>query len=147
MDPAIIGALSALAGSLFGSSASIATTWLTQQSASQRERLAAQLKRREGLYSEFINECSKLIMDSLDHTLDHPEIMASAYSLFNRIRLVASAPVVAAAEAVIHSLVESYFRKNLTLDEIKEVAVQRDNGRPLAVFSIACREELDSLHV
>ena len=60
MDTAVISAFSALAGSLFGGSASIATTWLTQHGTDRRKRLTSELSRRESLYGNFINECSKL---------------------------------------------------------------------------------------
>src|SRR5215470_4388836 len=106
MEPAVVGALTGLLGSLVGGSATLATTWLTQHGADRRKRLSSELNRRESLYGDFINECSKLLLDALDHSLDKPETMVLAYSLFNRIRLVSSSPVVAAAQKVMRSLVE-----------------------------------------
>ena len=147
MDPAVVGALTGLLGSVIGGSASIATTWLTQHAAGRRKRLSLELSRRESLYADFIKECSKLLIDSLDHSLDKPESMVTAYSLLNRIVLVSSSPVVAAANVVMRSLVEGYFRRNLTMEEIRDLVLQGDDsaGHPLSEFSLACRAELDAL--
>ena len=70
MDPSIVSALSAVLGSLVGGSATIATAWVTQKTQSRRELAAAEIRKRELLYTEFIDECSKLAIDALDHTLD-----------------------------------------------------------------------------
>jgi len=48
------------------------------------------MRKREALYGEFIEECSKLLIDSLMHALNKPETMLSPYALLNRIRLSAS---------------------------------------------------------
>ena len=105
------------------------------------------VNRREMLYADFIKECSKLLFDSLDHSLDKPESMVTAYSLLNRIVLVSSPPVVAVANAVMRSLIEGYFRRNLTMEEIRDLVLQGNNsvGNPLSEFSLACRAELDAL--
>jgi hypothetical protein len=147
VDPAVVGALTGLLGSVIGGSASIATTWLTKHAADRSKRLSSELNRRESLYGDFIKECSKLLIDSLDHSLDRPECMVTAYSLFNRITLVSSAPVVATANAVLRALIEGYFRRNLTMEEIRDLVLQGDDsaGHPLSEFSLACRAELDAL--
>jgi hypothetical protein len=56
-------------GSLVGGSASLATAWITQNTLNRRELMGAEIRKREMLYGEFIHECSKLITDSLTHTL------------------------------------------------------------------------------
>jgi hypothetical protein len=147
VDPAIVGALTGLFGSVIGGSASIATTWLTKHAADRSKRLTSALNRRESLYGDFIKECSKLLIDSLDHSLDKPESMVVAYSLLNRMMLVSSPPVVAAANAVIRSLIEGYFRRNLAMEEIRDLVLQGNDsvGNPLNEFSLACRAELDTL--
>jgi hypothetical protein len=147
MDPAVIGALSGLLGSIIGGSASIATTWLTNHAADRSKRLSSEMNRREALYGDFIKECSKLLIDSLDHSLDKPESMVTVYSILNRIMLVSSPPVVAAANAVMRSLIEGYFRRNLTMEEIRALVLQGNHsvGNPLNEFSLTCRTELDAL--
>ena len=64
MDTTIVTALAGIAGSLCGGSASVATAWVTHKSRAKREVLRAAVNKREALYGEFINECSKHVMDS-----------------------------------------------------------------------------------
>src|SRR5882724_10468708 len=111
MDPAVLSALSALLGSLVGGGASLATAWITQTAQGKRELLTAELHKREALYGEFVNEGSKLIVDSLDHTLERPDIMLNAVAILNRIRLVASPAVLRAAEAVLQVIVQNYVKE------------------------------------
>ena len=144
MEPAIVGALAALMGSVVGGAASIATAWLTQRTQSRRETLLAEIRKRETLYAEFIGEASRLAVDSLDHTLDRPTVMLPMYAFLNRIRLVASEPVLAAAELAIKRIVEQYFNPNLSIDEIRAIAFS-DTEDPLRTFAVAARTELKQL--
>ena len=93
--------MSAVLGSLVGASATIATTWITQNTSNRREQMRAELHKRETLYGEFISECSKLAIDSLAHGIEQPEKLWAAYAFLNRIRLSASEAVLAGAEAVL----------------------------------------------
>ncbi|MBK8119840.1 MAG: hypothetical protein IPK39_12180 [Sulfuritalea sp.] len=90
METTVLSAVSALVGSVVGLSASAATTWVTQRTQARRMGVAAEIKKREELYAEFIAECSKLAIDSLDHSLEHPDKILTVYALANRIRLCAS---------------------------------------------------------
>jgi hypothetical protein len=97
VDVAVLSAMSAVLGSIVGGSASITTAWFTQRTQARRERIRAEVQKREALYADFIAECAELAMDSIDHTLDRPETLVKVYSLENRIRLTSSDDVVAAA--------------------------------------------------
>jgi len=149
MDPAIVSAMSALLGSLIGGSASVASTWTNQRLLNRRELLLRELRRRETLYGDFITECSKLMIDSLDHSLDNISTMVSAYTLFNRIRLTSSASVIGAADAVLKGLIDRFLRTNLTIEQIRNLIVERHamTNDPLAEFSLACRAELEALRL
>jgi hypothetical protein len=142
MDPAVISALSAVLGSVVGGSASIATAWFSQTTQARRESVRNEMQKRESLYGEFIAECSKLVIDALDHTLSKPEILVNVYSLENRIRLAASNAVVDAAAAVIKRILELYFGPNKSVDELRTADLSDD---PIKVFSEACRNELSAL--
>lgn len=144
MDPAVLSALSAVLGSAVGGTASIATAWFTQRSQGRRELIGNDIKKREALYGEFISECSRLAIDSLDHTLDTPELLVNVYALHNRIRLTASQPVVIAADQAIRHMLERYFGKPLTKPEIAKLALSMSED-PLRNFSEACRIELGKL--
>jgi hypothetical protein len=144
MDPAILGAMSALMGSLVGGAASLYSTWITQTAQGKRDLVASELRKREALYGEYVTECSKLIIDSIDHTLDQPSTVVAALSILNRIRLTASPQVMEAAEASLDAIVQSYLREKMTIPQLH--AQMREGPRkfpdPLASFSAACRIEL-----
>ena len=144
MDQSIISALAAVLGSLVGGASTITTAWFTQKAQSRRESVNAEIRRRELVYTEFINECSKLAIDAFNHTLDNPATLMNAYALLNRIRLTSSDPVVDAADQTIKGIVEQYFRPNLSMEELHKMTA---SGRadPLKEFSVSAREELRRL--
>jgi hypothetical protein len=141
MDQSIISGLSAVLGSLVGGFSTIATAWFTQRAQGRREVVNAEIRRREQVYTEFINECAKLAVDAYNRTLENPETMMNAYALLNRIRLISSDSVVEAAEQTINGIVDQYFRPNLSMEELHKMAV---SGRAdlLKAFSVRAREEL-----
>lgn len=143
IDPSVVSALSAVLGSVVGGGASIATAWFTQKAQSRREATNAEVRKRESVYAEFIAECSKLLIDALDHTLNSPAVLVQAYGLLNRIRLSSSDSVVTAAENSIRSIIEQYFRQNISVTELR-TSVQAGSD-PMQGFSEACRYELREL--
>jgi len=143
MDTNLISAMSGVLGSLVGGSASVATTWIAQKTLSRREIAREELRKREALYGEFINECAKLFMDALTRTLDKPDTLLPVYALINRIRISASRPVLLQAEQLLARISDQYFAKNLTVDELRQMAHSGDTD-PLKAFGEACRAELKS---
>ncbi|GAB3759803.1 hypothetical protein GCM10028796_07350 [Ramlibacter monticola] len=141
----VVGAMAGVVGSLAGGGATIATAWITQKTHSRREMIRLDVRKRETLYGEFIGECGRLLMDALTHTLEHPETLLPAYALLNRIRLAASAPVLAEAERLLMRITEQYFASNVTLEEMGRIARSVD-ADPLKAFGEACRAELKALH-
>ena len=144
MDTALVGAMSAVLGSLVGGSASVATTWLAQKTVSRREFAREELRKREALYGEFIGECAKLFMDAFTHNLNKPETLLPVFALINRIRLCASRKVLAEAERLLGRLSDQYFAKNLTVEELRKLA-HTGQADPLSAFGEACRAELKAL--
>ena len=149
MDTVVISALSAVLGSIVGGSASIATAWVTQRTLGRRESIKAEMRKRESLYADFIAECSKSLVDALDHTLDHPTKIIQLYALQNRIRLRASEAVVSATQETIQRVIKLYFQDNLAPDAmrtlIRESLDDATRADPLKAFSAACRRELIDL--
>ena len=151
MDPTIVSALSALLGSAVGGSVTLATAWITQRTQSRRQVVGAEIRKREALYGEFIAECSKLLIDALDHTLDSPDKLRQIYALQNRIRLTSSDAVVAAADQTLNRILRQYFEQNITQQQLREELSrsltddQRKRDDPLKPFSQACRNELRAL--
>ena len=146
MDTAIIGALAAILGSVVGGTATILTAWTTQRFQSRREFARAEVQKKETIYTEFIEECSKLLIDSLDHNLDRPDVLVQVYALISRIRLTSPEEVVAAAEGAVARIVHRYSLPNLSAEEISALAKTPSVGDdPLRPFSEACRAELRRL--
>ena len=144
MDPTLMGAMSGVLGSVVGASATIATAWLTQKTLSKREQTRIDIRKREALYGEFINECSRLLMDALTHQLETPEKLLPAYAVLNRIRLCAPGAVLAEAENVTRRITDQYFSPNISTEEIRALARAQD-ADPLKSFGEACRTELESM--
>lgn len=146
MNTAIISALAALLGSVVGGAATILTAWMTQRFQSRREFARAEGQKKEALYTEFIAECAKLLIDSLDHNLEKPDVLIQVYALVGRIRLTSSDDVVAAAESAVARIVRRYTLPNLTEEELVSMATSPQSGDdPLKSFSEACRAELARL--
>jgi len=151
MDTGVLSAVSALVGSVVGLSASVATSWIAQRTQARRLAIDAEIKKREALYAEFITECSKLAIDALDHSLDHPDKILTIYAIENRIRLCASESVVAAADQAIHWIGEQYMKQNLAPGELRQLVLTAFQDRekrndPLKPFGEECRRELASLY-
>jgi hypothetical protein len=141
MNSAMISILAALSGTAVGSLAPVLSNYVLQRSATERDLLNRQLGQRESLYSDFIKEASRLYADAMIHELDDLNDIVSLYALVSRIRLLASEPVVRAAEDFIKLIVQHYGDPNLTLEEIRTAALSQ-KADPLDVFSFACRREL-----
>ena len=141
MDSTIITAVAAACGSLVGAAATIVTTWITQRTQRARAERDKQLHNREALYGEFITEASRLTVEALGHSLERPDTFVKLYVITGRIRLVATNPVLAAAEACIRQITDLYAKPNMTVDQIR-LAFERDGLDPIKDFSIACRKEL-----
>jgi hypothetical protein len=139
MNPAI----AALFGSLVGALGSSASTWITQRHADQRDLLAKRIFHRVQLYSEFITESTRVLVDALENNFKDPNKLIAAYALLNRIRLTASKEVFASAESVVKEIVKDYSEPNLTPEQIRSKALQGND--PLKQFSETCRAELDSM--
>jgi hypothetical protein len=145
-DSAMFTAISGLLGTLLGASASVTTTWIAHKTASKRELMREEMRKREALYGEFIVECAKLLMDSWTHTLERPETMLAVLALINRIRLCASPAVLRQAERLLRRITEQYLSPNLTLEQLRELA-RSDEADLLREFAETCRSELGSLQM
>src|SRR5436309_1913809 len=117
IDSTLVTALAAVLGSVLGAAASIMTTWITQRTQTARAQVEGQRRDRGLLYGEFITEASRVAVEALGHSLDQPEIFVKLYGLLCRIRLLATDPVLAAAESCCHQIVELYSKPNLTIEQ------------------------------
>lgn len=144
MDPAVLSAVSALAGSAIGAFASLTTAWVTQRGTHRQQRLTGEIAKREALYVEFMQEAARLLWDSTENEGAPAQTFAGLYALIGRMRLFATRPVAQEAEGVLQYIIQAYAAPNTTFAEIAADPKRRD-ADPLKAFSEACRRELESV--
>jgi hypothetical protein len=143
MNSGLIAASAAIAGSFVGALGSVVGTWITQRHQDRRDLVAKTIIRREALYSDFIMETARMLIDALEHNISDPQKLIPAYALLSRIRLSSSSKVLERAEGLVRTILATYPLQNLTAEQIQSRAVNGDD--PLREFSDTCRMELDSL--
>jgi hypothetical protein len=143
MDSALITAMAAIGGSMVGAMGTFVGSWITQRFHDRRDLLADQIARRETMYSDFISESARLLVDAMENNVVDPKNLIPAYALLSRIRLCSSPRVLAAAEAVLKDIMETYPKPNLTAEQIRS-GTMRDET-PLRIFSEICRGELETI--
>jgi hypothetical protein len=143
MNSETITALAAILGSLVGALGSSISTWIIQRHQNRRELLAKKIFHREQLYSDFISESARLLLDALEHNLGDPKSLIPSYALLSRIRLSSSPHVLATAEEFVRETISTYAKPNLTSEQIQSRATNGED--PLKNFSEICRAELESM--
>jgi hypothetical protein len=143
INPALLAAFAAVSGSVVGSLGSVVGTWITQRHQDHRERLAKKIASREVLYSDFIVESARLLVDALEHNVSDPQKLIPVYALLSRIRLSSSSRVLETAEEVLQRILATYSQPNLTAEQIQIRAGEGED--PLREFSDTCRVELEAL--
>jgi len=141
MNPNLAGAASALAGATIGGLASFGGSLMTQWLQLRDKNLENNRAQREALFSEFINEAARLFGDALSHEKDDVTDLVRLYAIVARIRLVASPPVVQAAEKTMDAIIEAYLAPNRSLHELRTLAAEGQMDFLLG-FGEACRAEL-----
>ena len=142
-NPATIPTLSALGGSIIGALSSTVSAWIAQRHRERREVVAKKIAQLEQLYSDFINESARLLVDAVQHSLENPGMIVPLYALLSRIRLGSSTDVIESGERVIATILKTYLEPNLSPEEIQSAASKHNDH--LQEFSNACRRELESL--
>jgi len=108
MNSGLIAGIAAISGSIVGAFGSVVGTWITTRHQDLRDLLAKQIVRREALYSDFITESARLLVDAMEHDTSDPHKLIPAYALLSRIRLSSSSSVLANAEEVIKTIMATY---------------------------------------
>jgi hypothetical protein len=144
VNSGIIAAAAATGGSLVGAIGSVVGTLISSRTATRRDLLGKQIALREALYSDFIGESARLLVDALQHSSNDLDKLLPIYALLSRIRLSSSTPVLQAAEQLIQAIVARYPRPNMTAEQIESRAINGQDD-PLRQFSNICRSELVSL--
>ncbi len=136
-------AAGAILGSLVGALGSSVSAWIAQRHADRRELLARKISQREALYSEFISESARTLVEAAQSSVPEPSKLVPLYALLSRIRLSSSAEVMESAQKLTGVILNAYSEPNLTPEEIRSRANAQED--PLRGFSDICRRELDSM--
>jgi hypothetical protein len=145
MDSTLTSVLAALSGSVIGASTPVLSNFVLQRSVAQRELTNREIAQREELYSEFIRQGTACYAKALSQSLENIDEIVAMYALVNRIRLFASRSVLDAAEAFVKKLVATYGEKNMTIEQMKLVALEQ-HADPLKDFTLKCRSELRDVY-
>jgi hypothetical protein len=143
MSSGTIAAFAAIFGSIVGALGSAVGTWITQRHQDRRDLLSKMIVRREALYSDFIAESARLLVDALQHNVGDPQKLIPVYALLSRIRLSSSPRVLETAEKLIRTILNTYTKPNLTPEQIESQALLGED--PLREFSNTSRVELEAL--
>ena len=73
MNSGTIAAFAAIFGSIVGALGSSVGTWITQRHQDRRDVLAKKIIRREALYSDFIAESARVLVDALENNVSDPQ--------------------------------------------------------------------------
>jgi hypothetical protein len=134
-------ALAALAGSTIGGLTTLAVTWLAQRTQLRTSRAAHDQDSREKLYTQFIEEASKLLGDALVSDKLEVPMLIGAYALLSRMRVSSSIATVEKAEAVLRTIIDLYSSPNKTVAELR-ADIESHELDLLRDFSGAARDEL-----
>ena len=142
MDVAYISALSALAGSVVGGLTSGITTWLNQRVQARAERLAHNKSLREDLYKDFIIAASKAYGNAIVSNEPQIQELVALYAIISRMRMLSSPRIVACADKIMGTTIDTFFVPNKTISELQELIRSGAAIDPLKDFGEAAREEL-----
>jgi hypothetical protein len=142
MDVAYISALSALAGSVVGGFTSTVTTWLTQRAQARAGHLAQEMTRRQDLYRDFIMAASKAYGDALVSSEPQLPELVALYALISRMRILSAPRIVACADTIMLTIIDTYFAPNHSVRELRDLIKAGTGIDPLKDFSEAAREEV-----
>jgi len=144
IDAAYISATAALVGAFVGGGTSIATSWLSQKYQTREQRIAREKDARQAVYTQFLNEASKLYVDALAHDSTELAKLVDIYATLNRIRIFSTAKVIEAADQALREIIDTYGKKDRTFAEVRET-IHTGFSDPLRKFSEECHRDLASL--
>jgi hypothetical protein len=115
---------------------------MTQNAQNRTTYLNQQRAKREALYSEFIDEASRLFTDALSHEMEDLSKLVHLYSIQNKIRLFASQEIVDRTKEVMEAIIAAYYAPSRKFTRAEEIINHSEELDPLQGFSESCRAEL-----
>ena len=137
-------AIAVLLGAALGGFLSVIASWLGQRLQSRSQLLAQEIKRRELLYSEFLDSSARCYADALQENEPDPGSLSRLYGEIGRMRLRSSDRVVKEAYGIVHKILDAYGESNRSKGEIREFFAH-DPADIFARFAEACRDDLIEL--
>jgi hypothetical protein len=134
----LIPAVSALVGTAIGGVITYLTTVRLKRQEWRQDMLSREIARRENLYSEFISEAGRLLLQSVQSKTSDPGEFQKLYSLQAKIRLHASDAVMDAAQDLTQAALHAHLKAK---DEGDSSHSSSDGKR----FSEAARADLAKL--
>src|SRR5678816_3937144 len=119
INPAVVGALSALVGAIIGAAASLAAAIYTQRYQNRLQRVVREISKRETVYADFIMSASSLLLKAYvteGFKLNGEE--QHLIGLLNRMRLFAPPTIIDTADAVIRRIIEISLQPSLDLRKL-----------------------------
>jgi len=141
---AMVGAGAALIGAIIGGILSVLASWIAQRVQSRTQLLSQEIKRRQQLYSEFVQAASRCYADALQENEPEPGTLSKVYGEIGRMRLYSSERVVSEANAIARTILDAYSGSNRSRAEIRDFLAS-DSVDLFSAFGDACREELAEL--
>jgi hypothetical protein len=146
LSTSLIGAVSALTGSIVGACASVAATLVGQRIQFRGARLTAEMDEHEELYGRFVEKAIPLFVDAIERSAIDPGKLMRLYAMVAHIRLTSSDEVLRAAEDVGKRLLEAYEKPPENTVAVLARYVKGDHSLdPLRDFTEACRRERASV--
>ena len=141
MNNAYLSVLSALAGSVIGGLISGIATWISQRSQAKAGEFTRQLSRRDDLHADFILAASKAYGEALVSNEPQIQELVALYGMLSRMRVLSSPRIVASAEKIMNTTIDTYFAPNRSIRELRELIKGGKVIDPLKDFSEVVREE------
>jgi hypothetical protein len=141
-----ISAISALAGSVIGGLTTAFTGWIAERARRRAQQLGHTTEQREGLYRDFIAAASKTYGNALLSSEPQLEDLIALYAMISRMRMLSEPGIVACADKIMLTIIDTYFSPNQSLQELREQARTGRGIDPLKEFSEAAREEMLGWH-
>src|SRR4029450_5924028 len=107
MSSALLSTLAALLGAIIGGALCVLASWLGQRVQARTLWLTQELRRREDLYSEFIDAAAKCYAMALTRNESDTDTLAELYAEMGRMRVISSPTVLREARVVVDKILDA----------------------------------------
>jgi hypothetical protein len=112
-------------------------TWLTQVTQARSVQRTQAFARREELYRDFIVAASTACGEALVSNEPQIQKLVALYSMISRMRVLSAPLTSARADKVMLNIIDTYFKPNRSLRELRDLMKEGGRIDPLRDFSEA----------